>query len=240
MGIEQAEETLRLTFPKARILRLDRDISPSGFKTADIYLGTDWIFRWPRLPRVDVVGILDADSYLHLPDFHAGERTFQFIVQAVAHAQAASVGSGSEVMIQTRYPEHESIAWAKSGDPDLFYKTELAERMALGYPPFMRLAAITIKSLQAARAEALAQKVGQRLREAAQSASGGKKGVQILGPAPAPLAQLRGKHRFLILIKASSDILLRDVIRLALDPVRSRRGTSGVEIGMDVDPLHLR
>jgi len=234
VGIEQAEETLRQTFPKARLLRPDRDISPSGFKTADIYLGTDWIFRWPRLPRLDLVGILDADSYLHLPDFHAGERTFQFIIQAAAWA--ASAGSGSEVMIQTRYPEHESIAWAKSGDPDLFYKTELAERMALGYPPFMCLAAITIKSLQAARAEALAQKVGQRLREATQ----GKKGVQILGPAPAPLAQLRGKHRFLILIKASSDMLLRDVIRLALDPVRSRRGMSGVEIGMDVDPLHLR
>lgn len=236
VGIEQAEETLRLTFPKARILRVDRGIFPSGFKTTDIYLGTDWIFRWPRLPRVDLVGILDADSHLHLPDFHAGERTFQFIVQAVAHAQAASVGSGSEVIIQTRYPEHESIAWAKSGDPDLFYKTELSERRALGYPPFMHLAAITIKSPQAARAETLAQKVGQRLRQTAQD----KKGVQILGPAPAPLAQLRGKHRFLILIKASSDILLRDVIRLGMDPIRSRRGTSGVDIGIDVDPLHLR
>jgi primosomal protein N' (replication factor Y) len=232
-GIEQAEEEIRKVFPKARLLRVDRDTLLSAARTADIYLGTERIFHPPRSLPVSLVGILDADTHLHLPDFHAGERTFQFIVQALASVASSP---GGEAMIQTRYPEHWSLSWIKNLDPDAFYRAELSERMQLGYPPFARLATLTVQSANEAKASLSAQNLGQRLMEAAKD----QEGIQVLGPSPAPLSLLRGKHRFVILVKASSGRPLQEVIRKALDVDRIRRGRSSVQIGINVDPLHFR
>jgi primosomal protein N' (replication factor Y) (superfamily II helicase) len=236
MGIEQTEEVLRQTFPGSRIIRVDRDTHPTGVKAADIFLGTEWFFRWPERPPIGLIGVVDADTHLHLPNFYAAERTFLLLAQVLAEAQSSASGrSGKEVIIQTRYPHHASIAWAGDGEAGLFYKAELSERKALGYPPFMQLAAILVRSEKVERAERVAQHLGQRLREIASE----KSHVKILGPAPAPLIMLRGRHRFMLLVKAANDGLLGDVIREASDTYTKRR-VSGVQIAIDVDPYHIR
>jgi primosomal protein N' (replication factor Y) len=138
------------------------------------------------------------------------------------------------LIVQTRYPEHPSIAWLHEGDPEVFYRAELSEREALGYPPFMSLAAIAIRSAGLMLAETTAKKWGDRLREEA----GDRAGVQILGPVPAPLAFLRGRHRFLLLVKASTHERLTELIRTAQSSLRSR-GSSRVRVAIDVDPVSI-
>jgi primosomal protein N' (replication factor Y) (superfamily II helicase) len=236
MGVEQTEEILRETFPKARVLRVDRDARLSSVKAADIFLGTEWFFRWMERPQVDLVGVLDADTYLHLPNFYAAERTFLLLAQVLTEAQSSTSGrSGREVIIQTRFPQHASIAWSRDGEAELFYKAELSEREALGYPPFVRLAAIIVRSADVDRAERAARRLGQRLRETALE----KDKVQILGPAPAPLTLLRGRHRFMLLVKAPSEAMLKEVISRSSDASVNRRG-SGVQVVIDVDPYQIR
>ena len=235
-GIEQAEEVLHRTFPGARVFRVDRETHPSGTRKADIWVGTEWFLRWPMRPRVNLIGILDADAYLHVPDFSAAERTFQLIAQVLAEAQSASLlRSPAEVIIQTRYPHHASISWVTEGNPDFFYKAELAEREELGYPPFVRLAAVMVKSADEEKASGMARYLGQQMREVASD----HHQVQVLGPAPAPMTLLRGQHRFMLLIKASNDALLQEVVRRALEARRFSR-TSGVHIGIDINPYGIR
>jgi primosomal protein N' (replication factor Y) (superfamily II helicase) len=233
VGVEQAEEAVRKAFPKTRLVRVDRDHLPSVGRTADIYLGTEQIFRWSQWLPVSLVGVLDADTHLHLPDYHAGERTFQFMVRALAAVSSAPDG---EAVVQTRYPEHWSISWIKNLDPESFYRAELRERKDLGYPPFRRLATITVKSAQEAKASAIAQNLCKRLKETAQH----NQGIQVLGPSPAPLSLLRGKFRFILLVKATPGGLLQEIITQALDPSRIRRRESSVEIGVNIDPLQFR
>ncbi len=236
VGIEQIEEVLRRTFPAARILRADRDVRPSAFKTTDIFVGTEGSFRRPGRPQADLIGVLDADTYLHHPNFYAAERTFLLIAQVLADAQSSVLGrSGREVIIQTRYPQHASIAWSSHGEPQLFYKDELLERKQLGYPPFVHLAAIIVRSADCDRAERSAQNLGKRLREVVS----GKDKVQILGPAPAPLTLLRGRHRFMLLVKAPSDALLREAIN-GVSGTFVKRRISGVQVAIDVDPYQIR
>jgi primosomal protein N' (replication factor Y) len=235
VGIEQAEASLRQAFPDVRVQRVQREgpSSPAS-RTAGIWLATNWIFRRPDRPRFSLVGLVDADGDFYHPDFRASERAFQSIVQALAEAQRGPGRPGREVVIQTRYPEHPAIAWVRAGDPEVFYRAELSEREALGYPPFMALAAITLRSAGLMLAETTAKKWGDRLREEA----GDRAGIQILGPVPAPLAFLRGRHRFLLLVKASTHELLAELIRAAQGSLRSR-GSSRVRVGIDVDPISI-
>ena len=242
VGTERVEEFFIARFPSARIVRLDRDTARPGDAAAvvgrlnrsevDLIIGTQLLLSGPRPARPGLIGLLLADGAFHLPDFRAGEQTFQLI------SRILNFSGGGEVILQTYHPTHESIAWAVTGDPREFYEKELAQRRALGYPPFVRLAAVTVKALNESRAEAAAEQLAERLKQAVRS-DGPRPGLQILGPAAAMRPRLRGKYRRQILIKAPDSRTLHEALQSALRSVRSAPGRSGVWYEVDIDPLRI-
>ncbi|MBI3994959.1 MAG: primosomal protein N' [Nitrospirae bacterium] len=237
-GTERAEEFFRTRFPSAKIERLDRDMAAPGDAAAavgrlnrseiDLLIGTPFLLNGPKLSRPGLVGLLLADGAFHLPDFRAGEQTFQLTHRVL------NFSTGGEVILQTRHPAHGSIAWAATGDPRKFYEQEMAQRKALGYPPFMRLAVVTVKALKKPDAEAVARRLAERLKQAPQGS-----GLQILGPADAMRPRLRGKHRCQILIKAPDSRVLHEALAPGLRAIRSGPVRAGVWFEVDVDPQQI-
>jgi primosomal protein N' (replication factor Y) len=237
-GTERVEEFFSARFPAARILRLDRDsVGPGDVAAAmerlnrseiDLLIGTQLLLSGPRMTRPGLVGLLLADGALHLPDFRAGEQTFQLI------SRIRSFSAGGELILQTHHPAHESIAWAVSGDPKEFYERELALRKELGYPPFVRLASILIKAISESKADAVANRLAEQLKRTV-----GGTGLQILGPAAAMRPRLRGKYRRQILVKAPDSRTLHEALQNALKAVRSEPGRSQVWLEVDVDPQRI-
>ncbi len=206
-GTERIEEEVRAGFPEARIARLDRDTAGrrgavervlaelrTGAK--NVLIGTQMVAKGHDFPGVRLVGVLNADLGLHMPDFRAAERTFQLLTQVAGRA-----GRGPEpgrVVIQTFAPEHYAIRPVAMHDYERFFADEVGHRESLGYPPFGRLALVRISAIdeQAARDAALA--LAHTGREAAAALGAG---VEVLGPAEAPIAKLRNRHRQQILLK---------------------------------------
>jgi primosomal protein N' (replication factor Y) len=241
-GTERVEEFFKTRFPTAGILRLDRDTVRPGDAAAaidrlnrskvDLIIGTQLLLSGPRMTRPGLIGLLLADGAFHLPDFRAGEQTFQLI------SRIMNFSGDGEVILQTYHPAHESIAWAVTGDPKEFYEKELAHRKALGYPPFVRLAAVTVKALNESKAEAAAQRLVEWLKRTVRS-DDPRPGLQILGPAAAMRPRLRGKYRRQILIKAPNSRTLHEVLASGLRAIRSESGRSNVWFEVDVDPQQI-
>ncbi|MBI3609399.1 MAG: primosomal protein N' [Nitrospirae bacterium] len=240
-GTERVEEFFSARFPSARIARLDRDTARPDEAAAalerldrselDILIGTQLLINGPGMARSGLVGLLLADGAFHLPDFRAGEQTFRLIARILAFSR------GGEVILQTYHPTHESIVWAAAGDPKAFYEKELAQRKALGYPPFTRLAVVTVKALKESEAEAAALRLSERLRRAIQRP--GLEGIQILGPAAAMRSRLYGKYRRQILIKAPDSRRLHEALQAEVRSARSESGRSRVWLEVDVDPQRI-
>ena len=245
-GTQRAERELEGAFPGARVLRLDLDVARQQDGSgevlarfargdADILLGTQMIAKGLDFPRVTLVGVLDADVALHLPDFRAGERTFQLLVQVSGRAGRGKVPG--EVLVQTCTPEHPAItavaaAIAADGERE-FRKHELAERREAVYPPFTRLVTLLADGPDAAEVEAAATAIAERARALAADQE-----ITVLGPAPQALSKLRGRHRWHVLLKGSSGTALRQIAADAL----SRAGQPGqrrVRIIADVDPIEV-
>jgi primosomal protein N' (replication factor Y) (superfamily II helicase) len=243
VGTEQVEEFLASRFSGARIERLDRDSArPEDVRAAierlngaetHVVIGTQFLLKGPRMKRPGLVGLLQADGAFYHPDFRAGEQTFQ-LVRAVLDFSAEK----GEVMIQTVYPDHESIAWAVAGGPGLFYEKELAARKVLGYPPFSRLAVVTVKAFDKSKAEAVAQRLSERLRNSIQTQER-LPTYQILGPAQSMHPRLHGKFRYQILIKAPDSHTLHAALQSGLKAIRSGPGQSRVWFEVDVDPQRI-
>ncbi len=241
-GTERVEEFFKTRFPTAGILRLDRDTVRPGDAAAaidrlnrsevDLIIGTQLLLSGPRMTRPGLIGLLLADGAFHLPDFRAGEQTFQLI------SRIMNFSGDGEVILQTYHPAHESIAWAVTGDPKEFYEKELAHRKALGYPPFVRLAAVTVKALNESKAEAAAQRLVEWLKRTVRS-DDPRPGLQILGPAAAMRPRLRGKYRRQILIKAPDSRTLHEALASGLRAIRSESGRSNVWFEVDVDPQQI-
>uniref|UniRef100_A0A832I6P3 Primosomal protein N n=1 Tax=Eiseniibacteriota bacterium TaxID=2212470 RepID=A0A832I6P3_UNCEI len=241
-GTQRAERELAAAFPGARVLRLDTDVARERARPAevlaafargeaDVLLGTQMIAKGLDFPRVTLVGVLDADVALHLPDFRAAERTFQLLVQVAGRAGRGRVAG--EVLVQTCTPEHPAITAATLHDEAGFVRSELAERREAGYPPYRRLATLLFQGKVEASVETLATQVGERLREAA------GEGIEVLGPAPQALARLRGQHRWHLLLKAASSARLRAAVVLGLDAAEAARGARAVRVVADVDPVEV-
>ncbi len=245
-GTEQAADLLRARFPSAAIRRLDRDTG--GYEAAaelldlldrgklDLLIGTELLLRGRRMRRGGLVGLLESDGAFYLPDFRAGEQTFRLI------SRILDFSAGSEVILQTRHPLHESIAWARTGDPNWFYGKELDSRRALGYPPYKKLAVVTIKALSEPKAGAAAGRLAEAMRRMigpSVSAGHDLNGVEILGPASGIRPRLHGKYRFQILVKAGNPAILHRILKGGLEAVRSGPGRSGVWFEVDVDPLRI-
>jgi len=241
-GTEQVEAALRQMLPEARIGRMDRDTtSRKGSQREifaawerreyDVLIGTQMITKGHDVPGVTLVGVLLADTSLNFPDFRAAERTFQLITQVAGRAgRGARLG---RVIVQTLQPEHLSLRAAAQHDYRTFVEHELAARRELGYPPFARLVQIRCEGENPQATERVVQAVATQTKTAAE------KGVEVLGPTPAPIERLRRRYRWQLLVRGRSGAAVRRAARLGHAAVRRAARAAGVRILVDVDPYSM-
>ncbi|MBI3953946.1 MAG: primosomal protein N' [Chloroflexi bacterium] len=232
LGTERVEEEAARAFPAARLLRWDRDaarfkgahdrlLERFASHGADILIGTQLIAMGLDLPLVTLVGVISADTALHLPDFRAGERTFQLLTQVVGRA-----GRGERpgrAIVQTYTPDHYAIRAAAVQDYRQFYRQELEHRREHDYPPLNRLTRLVFQHPSAGLAAREAERVARELRQRREAL--GRARTMVLGPAPAYVSRLRGRYRWQVLIKGPAPQQL-------LEDVALGRGWA-----VDVDPL---
>jgi primosomal protein N' (replication factor Y) len=242
IGTERVQEALSASFPEARVGRMDRDTaSGAGVEDLlarmrshdlDVLVGTQMVTKGHDLPGVTLVGVLLADQGLAFPDFRAGERTFQLLAQVAGRAGRGDLPG--RVLLQTYQPHHPSVRFAVRHDYEGFYASELEARRELRYAPFARLVAVRF---DAADEDVLAR-VGQQLLVAAQaSAPVADHVVEVLGPAPAPIARLRGRFRARMLLRSSSRPALREVARTLTE--RIEQGMAPARAHVDIDPVNM-
>ena len=233
-GVERVAEEAAALFPEAARLILTSDTASGPAKTAellrmiadrevDLVIGTQIIAKGHHFPNLTLVGVVDADLGLSGGDLRAAERTFQLLHQVSGRAGRADLAG--LVLIQTYDPSRPVMQALKAGDRDRFYALESDERRIAGMPPFGRLAAVILSGGDPDEVDRL----GQHLARTAPH----QDGIHVLGPAPAPLALLRGRHRRRFLVKARRDVSLQPVLRHWLGGVKTR-GDLALEI--DIDP----
>jgi primosomal protein N' (replication factor Y) len=178
---------------------------------------------------VTLVGVVNADAALSLPDFRASERAFQLLVQVAGRAGRGDVKG--RVLVQTYDPDHPAITYARRHDVDGFLERELEDRKQLGYPPHARVVLIRVEGTNEHAAKEVAKHIGDHARAIAD------RGVLVLGPAPAPLARLRNKWRFRVMMRSDDRAALR---RAAFAVTRLEVSRAqGVRVIVDVDPVQL-
>lgn len=232
-GTQRVEEEVRALFPSARVVRMDSDTTGTrgahrelldAFGTeADVLVGTQMIAKGLDFPTVTVVGVVAADIDLNRPDFRAAERTFALLTQVAGRAGRAA--PGARVVVQTYAPDHYAVRLAARHDYEGFASKELALRKELRYPPYGKLAYLSIAAPDAPAAASAAQSVAEALRE-------NTTGVEVLGPAFEPVAKARGEYRMRIALKSDSE----EALLAAVDAARSRRLPARVRMTAMVDP----
>ena len=235
-GTQRVEEELHRNLPDLRVLRVDLDTTAlkgshlvyfRKFKQreVDLLLGTQMVAKGFDFPFVTLVGVISADTGLNIPDFRSSERTFQLLTQVAGRAgRGAREG---EVVIQTFCPSHYAVEFSRTHAYTDFFSHEIVEREALDYPPFARLASITLRSKHAEEAERLALEISRRLKSS---------NISILGPAPCVLSRIRGYHRYRMILKSKKDMLIQRVIREILPEYAN--GSDG-RVSIDMDPIDL-
>lgn len=233
-GVERLAEEVAATWPEAR----SRIVTSDTIRTADdmgrliaevaageveILIGTQILAKGHDFPKLTLVGVIDADLGLEGGDLRAAERAFQQIRQVAGRAGRAD--RPGEVWLQTHQPAARVMQALKSGDAAAFHAAERAMRLAAGMPPFGRLAALIVSALDAGLAADAARALGRAAPPA--------EGIEVMGPAPAPLAQLRGRHRHRLLVHARRNAPLQAYVRDWLARVKLP-GT--VRVTIDVDP----
>lgn len=233
-GVERISDEVNRLLPEARTIVATSDTLWSPEKAAefvarveskvvDIIIGTQLVTKGYHFPELTLVGVIDADLGLEGGDLRAAERTFQQIAQAAGRAGRGE--KPGEVFIQTRNPNHPVIAALVAGDRDAFYDAETEQRKSAGAPPFGRFAAIIISSEDEREAIEAARAIG--------AAAPRTDGMYIYGPAPAPLAMLRGRYRQRLLVHAQRSVEMQAIIREWLGGIQFPRS---VRVGVDVDP----
>ncbi len=242
IGIEMVEEEIKKLFPSINIDRLDRDsISKKGalnkiltkFERGEtnILVGTQMITKGHDYHNVTLVGIISADTSLNIPDFRSSEKTFQLITQFSGRA-GRGITPGN-VIIQTFNPDHYSILCAKDHDYYRFYKEEIKFRKELNYPPFSRLINFKIIGKNEEKTKEIAIDVGNIAKMISKRYS---KDINILGPSPAPIAKIKGKYRWQLLVKGRNRSSLYGFSSDFLDECHKKRSA---KIIIDVDPMNL-
>jgi primosomal protein N' (replication factor Y) (superfamily II helicase) len=238
-GVERLEEEVRALFPDARTLvlssdlvatieRMREELADVAAGRFDIVIGTQLVAKGHHFPMLNLVGVVDADLGLSNGDPRAAERTFQLLHQVIGRAgRDAGVGLG---LLQTHQPEHPVMRALIAQDREAFYDAEIASREKSGYPPFGRLASIVISGPDKHDTAGYARE----LARAAPLNENATHGVRVLGPAEAPLALVRGRHRMRLLVKAPRNYDLAAYLRRWLAKAPKRSGPIKLEI--DVDP----
>ncbi len=238
-GTERVETTVSQIFPKAVVRRMDADSMTRkeayretlrNFRTGkiDILVGTQMIAKGLHFPNVTLVGIINADLALHLPDFRAGERTFQLLTQVAGRAGRGE--TSGEVFVQTYTPFSPSIQFARHHDFAGYFQQELEFRERCDFPPFKHAILITVRSPHEGRAKLSAETLQRRLKEALPQEF-------ILGEAtPAPLEKLQSQFRFHILLRGEAIMHLSRLVRETVDKLPF---PEDVTVTVDVDPYQL-
>lgn len=240
LGTQRLEVEVQQRFPQATVARMDSDTMrrPGSHERVlgqfrkgelQILLGTQMIAKGLDFPNVLLVGVINADSALHFPDFRASERTFQLVTQV-----AGRTGRGEKagrVVVQTFSPEHPAIIAASQHDFLNFAREELVKREHFGYPPYGHLARIIMRGPEQAATEAFAESFAGRLQTARQL-----QGIdaRLLGPAPPPLARLRGKYRYHIIIHTLEPEPLN---RLLVRTIADIKPPKDIQYVIDIDPV---
>jgi len=246
VGTERLQQEVEKAFPEARVGRLDADTArPKGQmirilealrdRDLDVLAGTQMVTKGHDFPNITLVGVIEADLGLHLPDFRAGERVFQLLAQVAGRAGRGE--TPGRVIIQTLSPEHYSLNRVQKHDYLGFFEIEFSQRRESGYPPFSRLALARFAGNSEEKTRKAAEEAAQAGRELL--ANQADSPVNLLGPAPAPLAKLKGKYRFQVLIGSPRVKPLHQFLDQWLSRVRPRLKGRGVTLILDVDPYQM-
>ncbi len=240
IGTERVEAEVASSFPGARVARLDRDAASNNERLTellasfarreiDVLVGTQMVAKGHDFPGVTLVCVVLADSSLALPDFRAAERTFHLLTQVAGRA-----GRGKDpgrVLVQSYHPESEAVARMLHSDFEGFAQNELRRRKVLGWPPYTRMAMVRLEGEDPTVTASTARRLGQAMAQALPPAS---VGVRLLGPAPAPLARIKGKTRWQIVLKGPTHASLTaplDAAEALLPQL-----PQSVKVVLDVDP----
>jgi primosomal protein N' (replication factor Y) len=245
-GTQRVEEELAEVFPHARVLRMDLDttgrknahqriLDAFGRGEADILIGTQMVAKGLDFARVTLVGVVDADTGLLLPDFRAAERTFQLLMQVAGRAGRGALRG--EVILQTRSPDNPALGCAAEHDFPGFLRTELPDRRTFGYPPFGRLVGVEFKGPDERAVQRTAERWTRLLQREAQKLAGD---TEVLGPNPAFIGRVKKQYRFHTIAKAAPSqhaYALPRLVRAVGE--QFGRPPKAVRINIDVDPIGL-
>ncbi|WP_221564169.1 primosomal protein N' [Alkalihalobacillus sp. TS-13] len=238
-GTQKVEEELNRLMPEAKVIRMDVDttsrkgmheklLNSFAEKKADILLGTQMIAKGLDFPNVTLVGVLAADSMLHLPDFRSSERTFQLLTQVGGRAGRHELSG--EVVIQSYTPEHYSIQLAQHHDFLTFYNKEMQIRKLHQYPPFYFLSLITISHEELMYVVDICEKIAGRLKESLSSQA------IVLGPVASPIPRMKDRYRYQCVIKYKNEPNLKETLNEILVHYQKRMQRDGLVIGVDIHP----
>jgi primosomal protein N' (replication factor Y) len=241
VGTQQLERLLGERFPAARVVRMDLDSTSTKWShqrilrgvelgEVDILVGTQMIAKGLDFPNVTLVGAVDADTGLYLPDFRSAERTFQLLAQVAGRAGRGP--KGGQVLVQTRSPKHHALVHAASHDTEGFLEAELAQRRTPPYPPFVALANLVASG---ADESAVGQRAAQVADWCAALVARHALPLEVLGPAPCPLARIKERWRWHVLLKGPSRVVGR-VVRYG---ARRLTRAGDVRVVIDRDPVSV-
>lgn len=240
-GTERVEEALKKLMPELKVIRMDVDttrrkgaherlLNRFAAGEADVLLGTQMIAKGLDFENVTLVGVLAADSMLHLPDFRSGEKTFQLLTQVSGRAGRHKLDG--EVIVQSYTPEHYSINLASEYDFKGFYEKEMTMRRTFKYPPYVFLALITITDENLGKVIDVAKRLAEKLEMVLTSES------IILGPTPSPLARIKKRYRYQIIIKYRFEKQLQHKISVVKNEF-SKELKKDLQILIDINPHQL-
>lgn len=239
IGTQRVEDIAKKCFPHARIQRMDTDVTTrkdsydrilGDFRVGkiDILIGTQMIAKGLHFPNVTLVGVIYADLSLHMPDFRAGERTFQLLAQVAGRAGRGEVSG--EVIVQTYTPFHMAIQAARRLDYEGFCDQEVEFRRELSYPPFTHLICITLRGPSEEKVSFCSQALAGKLKRKL------SRRVILAQPAPAPLARAKGLYRYQVMLRCASTRLMTEAIKEALHDFRF---PPKMTCSVDVDAISL-
>ena len=251
-GTEKLEDHLNQLYPRARVARLDRDTSRGkGLRRLlrkfrdrqiDLLVGTQMVTKGHDFPHVTLVGVVLADMSLNFPDFRAAERTFQLLTQVAGRAGRAD--TPGRVFVQSYLPEHYSLKTAQHHDYEAFARRELESRKAPTYPPFAHLIAIKFEGASEGATIQTARRYATAARRLFRHVDAFGSAITMLGPAMAPIARIKNRSRWQLLLKAGDRSLLRRFTTRMLDgaghfDTAGKTNRRNVRIIVDVDPMNL-
>lgn len=241
-GTERIEEALYQTIPGIKVIRMDVDttrrkgsherlLDRFSNQEADVLLGTQMIAKGLDFPNVTLVGVLTADSMLHLPDFRSSEKTFQLLTQVSGRAGRHELDG--EVIVQTYTPEHYSIEYASAYDFSAFYKREMQMRRTFKYPPYVYLALFTVTHPDISECMKVTDAIVQTISQFVSAQT------IILGPTPSPITRIKNKYRYQCMIKYRYEPHLLQGIQTIFDTYQDQLQKKDLSIFIDMQPYHL-